>query len=106
MQLTTRLCHQRKVSGNGRLDLECQGHHREGHGPSPLGGCPRHDAAKDHGDAHDVVSGEVLEVVVPDGQAPPHQVVEREGDQDSDESVRKKKFEFHLMFDNQVDFIT
>ncbi len=75
------MSHQREISGNGRLDLQGQGHDGEGHGATTLRGCSGHHGAEDHGDAHDVVRAEDWEVVVSDSQTPPDQMVEAERDE-------------------------
>jgi hypothetical protein len=75
-KLTERLAHQREVSGHGRLDLEGQGHDRKGYCPASFRSSPCHHRPEDHGDGHDVVSGEDSEVVVPESQNPPDGAVE------------------------------
>ena len=95
--LTARLDHQAEVPGDGRLEEEHEhghphpphlnpqgeGHHREGDGASPLAGHPGHGGPAHHGDGQQVALGEVAEVVVPDGLAPPAGLKEDEWNEDS-----------------------
>ena len=69
--LTTTLTHERKVSGNGGVDLQGQGHDWEGDCSSALRGGPSNHGSEDHRDRHQVPVLEQPEVVVLDGQSPP-----------------------------------
>ena len=84
-EITARLRHQRKVSRDARLDLQHQGHDGKRDRATSFRGCSGDQRAEDHGDGHCVVSREVLEVVVPEGEAPPHGVVKHQRDEDADE---------------------
>ena len=70
-ELTARLAHHWKISGNWRFNSKCQGHDRESHCPTPLWGCPSNHGTKDHGDGQEVAVWEKGEVVMLEGQSPP-----------------------------------
>ena len=84
-KITARLRQKRKVSCNGRLDLQHEGHDGKGDRATALRRRSGNQGAEDHGDGHLIVGREVLEVVVPDGEAPPDGVVEHQRDEDADE---------------------
>ena len=52
-----------------------------------LNGPTCNHGSKDHGDGHGILVWEVLEVVPFDGQGPPDQLEEDQGDEDSDETT-------------------
>ncbi len=61
--LTTGLNHEWKVSCNGWLDPQGQGHDWEGNGTSTLWCHAADGGAKDHGDGEEVAVGEVCEKI-------------------------------------------
>ena len=71
---TCRLRHVNEIPGNCRFQGQGQSHDRKCNCSAALRSCSSDESSDDHGQRHDVVGGEVLEVVVLDGQAPPKMI--------------------------------
>ncbi len=93
IRITKRLTHQRKVSGNGGRNFECQCHDRKGHCSTTFRGRSGHHRAKNHGEGHDVFLREDVSIIikVPDNMQKP--------DGTGKEDEEKIDSFFHKMFD-------